>query len=56
MTILRGIFATLGELLHSLWGQGYWWLIPVVLGLFVCVMLIVLGNTTGVGPFIYAIF
>ena len=56
MTILRGIFATLGELLHSMWGQGYWWLIPVVLGLFVCVMLIILGNTTGVGPFIYAIF
>ncbi len=56
MTILRGIFATLGELLHSMWGQGYWWLIPVVLGLFLCVMLIILGNTSGVGPFIYAIF
>ena len=56
MAILRGIFGTLGELLRSMWTQRLWWLIPVVLGLFLCVSLIILGNTSGVGPFIYAIF
>ncbi len=56
MAILRGVLGTLIEMFRSMWGQGYWWLIPVVAGLFLCVMLIILGNTTGVGPFIYAIF
>jgi hypothetical protein len=56
MAILQGILGTLGELLRSMWLQRMWWLIPVVLGLFLCAALIILGNTTGVGPFIYTIF
>lgn len=54
--MLRGIVATLGELFQFLWRQKLWWLVPMVVVLLLFAVLIVLGSTAGIGPFIYTLF
>lgn len=46
----------LGELLQFLWSRKLYWLIPMVITLLVFAVLIILGNTPGVAPFIYTLF
>jgi hypothetical protein len=46
----------LGELLTFLWSRKLYWLVPMVVVLIVFALLIVLGNTPGVAPFIYTLF
>jgi hypothetical protein len=46
----------LGELLMFLWKRKLYWMIPMILTLMIFAVLIVLGNTSGVAPFIYTLF
>ena len=56
MTIVRGVFGTLGELMQFLWSSRRWWLIPVVVVLALFAVVAILGSVSGVGPFIYTLF
>lgn len=56
MTMLRGMFGTVSELVTLLWVRRRWWLIPAVLVLLIFGAIIVLGSVGGVGPFIYTLF
>ena len=59
MPVLRDIglrFETAGELLAFLWHRKMWWMIPLVAVLLFFGLIIVVGSSTGVGPFIYTLF
>ncbi len=59
MRIIRDIvdkFAIAGELLLFLWRRKMWWAIPMVTVLLFFGIIIAVGNSTGVGPFIYTLF
>jgi hypothetical protein len=47
---------TIGELLQFLWSRKLWWLLPFVITLLVIGVLLVIGQVTGVAPFIYTLF
>jgi hypothetical protein len=49
-------FAIAGELLRFIWINKLWWMIPLVTVLLFFGIIIMVGNATGVGPFIYTIF
>lgn len=46
----------LGELLAFLWKRKLYWMLPMVITLIVFALLIVLGGSSPVGPFIYTLF
>jgi hypothetical protein len=48
--------AVVGELLQFLWRRKLWWLIPMVTVLLIIGILMIFASTSGVGPFIYALF
>ena len=45
-----------GELIVFLWKRKLWWLIPMVAVLLAFGIVIVVGGSTGVGPFVYTLF
>jgi len=45
-----------GELLSFLWRRKRFWLIPFVVMLLLVGVLILVGEVTGVAPFIYTLF
>jgi hypothetical protein len=47
---------TAGELLQFLWERKLWWMIPFVVTLLLVGVLLLVGSTTGVAPFIYTLF
>jgi len=49
-------FTVAGELMTFLWKRKLWWLMPMVVVLLFFGMLIVFGQATGMGPFIYTLF
>ena len=49
-------FGIAGELLVFLWQRKMWWMIPMVAVLLFFGLIIVVGSSTGVGPFIYTLF
>ena len=53
---ISGKFLIAGELLSYLWHRKLWWMLPMVLVLVIFGILIVVGTTSGVGPFIYTLF
>ena len=53
---LKDKFGIAGELMGFLWRQKMWWAIPLVSVLVLFGVLIVVGSSTGVGPFIYTLF
>ncbi|MBI3926601.1 MAG: hypothetical protein HY319_13755 [Armatimonadetes bacterium] len=53
---MKAIVGTLKEFFQFLWEQKMWWMIPMILVLLLFVGLIVLGSSSGVGPFIYTLF
>ena len=53
---ITGKLGIAGELLGFLWQQKLWWMIPMVAVLLVFGIVIVVGSSTGVGPFIYTLF
>ena len=46
----------LGELLGFLWRRKLYWLIPMMLTLFIFAIIIVLGSSSGIAPFIYTLW
>lgn len=53
---IAGGAGTVGELLSFLWRRKRYWLIPFVVTLLVVGALILVGEVTGVAPFIYTLF
>ncbi|MBI4539375.1 MAG: hypothetical protein HY704_07700 [Gemmatimonadetes bacterium] len=49
-------FTVVGELMTFFWKRKLWWLMPMVFVLVFFGLLIVFGQATGVGPFIYTLF
>lgn len=47
---------TVGEVMAFLWRRKLWWLLPMVVVLFFFGALLLLAQTTGIAPFIYALF
>jgi hypothetical protein len=45
-----------GELFQFLWARKLWWLIPFVAVLILAGVLLIVGQVTGVAPFIYTLF
>lgn len=43
-------------LFDFLWSNKLWWMIPMVLFLMVFFLIIILGQGTPLGPFIYTLF
>ena len=59
MRIVREIGDKLGiagELLVFLWQRKLWWMIPMVVVLLFFGLIIVIGSSSGVGPFVYTLF
>ncbi len=47
---------TARELLHYLWEQKLWWMVPMVVVLLAFGLLLIFASASGVGPFIYSLF
>lgn len=45
-----------GELIVFLWTKKLWWSIPIIIIMLLLMGIILFGQTTGVGPFIYPLF
>ena len=45
-----------GELFRFLWARKLWWLVPFVSVLLLVAVLLLVGEATGVAPFIYTLF
>ena len=59
MRVMRDVadkFNIAGELLIFLWQAKMWWMIPMVLVLLFFGIVIAVGSSTGVGPFVYTLF
>ena len=59
MRLIRETVAKLGiagELIVFLWKRKLWWLIPMVAVLLAFGIVIVVGGSTGAGPFVYTLF
>ena len=46
----------LGELLAFLWRRKLYWMLPMVITLLVFALLIVVGGSSPISPFIYTLF
>lgn len=53
---VAGGLGTIGELFQFLWARRLWWLIPFVAILILTGVLLIVGQVTGVAPFIYTLF
>jgi len=47
---------TAAELLQFLWARRLWWMIPFVITLLLVGTLVIVGQITGIAPFIYTLF
>lgn len=46
----------IGELMRFLWARKLWWLIPMIIALLVFGILIIMGASGALSPFIYSVF
>jgi uncharacterized membrane protein YqhA len=53
---VAGGLSTVGELFRFLWSHRLWWLIPFVFVLLLTALLLIVGEVTGIAPFIYTLF
>jgi hypothetical protein len=53
---VAGGAGTIAELLTFLWHQKRFWLIPFVVTLLAVAILLIVGEATGIAPFIYTLF
>ena len=53
---VAGGAGTIGELLTFLWRRKRFWLIPFVVTLLLVAVLLLVGEVTGIAPFIYTLF
>ncbi|MCL0031170.1 DUF5989 family protein [Dehalococcoidia bacterium] len=44
------------DLIRFLWDQRLWWAIPSVMVMLIFGIIVVIGSSSGVGPFIYTLF
>jgi hypothetical protein len=44
------------ELFRFLWTRRLWWIVPFVVTLLLVAVLLLVGEATGVAPFIYTLF
>jgi hypothetical protein len=51
-----GRFGIVSELFSFFWSNKRWWLVPMLIALFLIGALIVLAQSSAVGPFIYTLF
>lgn len=56
MGALKNNGAMLAELVRFLWKQKLWWLTPMIAMLILLGAIIMLGQSTAAGPFIYTLF
>ena len=59
MKILKNVIGgadTIGELVQFLWERRLWWMIPLVGMLLLVAVLLLVGQVTGIAPFIYTLF
>ena len=56
LAIAADYCSTIGELFKLLWVRRLWWLFPIVFMLVILSGLIILGQATPLGPFIYTLF
>jgi hypothetical protein len=47
---------TIAELFRFLWMRRMWWMIPFVATLLLVAVLLLVGQATGIAPFIYTLF
>ena len=48
--------STIRELFAFLWARKLWWIVPFVVTLLLVAILLLVGEATGVAPFIYTLF
>jgi hypothetical protein len=53
---VTGGLGTIGELMRFLWARKLWWMMPFVVTLLLLGVLLIVGEVTGVAPFIYTLF
>jgi len=56
---LRNVVTGMGtvrELFQYLWARKIWWLMPFVTVLLLVALLLLVGEVTGIAPFIYTLF
>jgi uncharacterized protein DUF5989 len=53
---VAGGASTIGELFSFLWRRKHFFLIPFVVTLILVAVLLLVGEVTGVAPFIYTLF
>ena len=56
LTMMKGVLGIVKELLGFFWRKKMWWLIPFIVVLLAFGVLFIIASTTGLGPFIYALF
>ena len=59
MNVFKAIearFAIAGELMQFFWRRKLWWMIPMLVTLLLAGLLLVLGQSPAVAPFIYTLF
>ncbi len=47
---------TIRELFRFLWKRKLWWIAPFVITLLLVAVLLLVGEATGIAPFIYTLF
>lgn len=53
---VAGGASTIRELFGFLWARKLWWMVPIVVPLLIITVLLLVGEATGVAPFIYTLF
>lgn len=53
---MKAALHTIRELMAFLWKEKMWWLIPMICLMLVFVFIVIFGNSTGLGPFLYTLF
>jgi hypothetical protein len=56
ISVTRRRFGIAGELLSYLMRNKRWWLLPIVVMLLLMGVLIILGQSSAIAPFIYTLF
>jgi hypothetical protein len=56
MTAVMQRAGIMGEFFGFLWRQKLWWMIPMFAVVFVFGLLLVLGQSSALAPFIYTLF
>jgi len=51
-----GGVSTIRELFGFLWARKLWWIVPFVITLLVVAVLLLVGEATGIAPFVYTMF